>query len=527
MLASRLPDLTVLALFGISALLLSHRGTGDLFSSVFAAVVLAAACLSLGPAARALALLGVGLVGLLEMYLALHYGGVTKGALMAIIGIAFWMPQDGSAAGALAVVPAGFWLFAAAYAAVLVSCAWSLRRRPARYRRAVKLGIVLAVLAAFPAAFEIRYYGPHRFWVYARLSPSFFAYHYLERYRFVFGSLVAASLIAADEVVTSTRYAPIPHDRLPEGVHLAGGGARNVVVIMGESSNPAYYGLYGHATPTTPRMDRMAADGAVCVIDDVHANGSQTRTAVPLQLSFAEATDFERLFTHKNIFEMARDAGYRTHWLGASSGGGLWGKPYAYLSDYADIVLRPDRSNTPIRIGESDDDALIDVADRYFQEKAARNLYLIHIFGNHMDYRRNVDAIDEAALPGASDYELSIHHTDRFVDAIYRLAEKHLDDFAFLYVADHGEVVGVGHGYPSRSREMYMVPMILRQSAYCDAVETMRSPDGFYATTNNKYLLATMLGYEVDREVLARARIDSPLLLNESDRVLDFGELEP
>ncbi|WP_037587295.1 phosphoethanolamine transferase [Stenoxybacter acetivorans] len=280
---------------------------------------------------------------------------------------------------------------------------------------------------------------------------------------------------------------------------------KHIIVVIGESANPKRHGVYGYqAQDTTPNLNRIGNE--LCVKSPAHSMSNMTRTALPPILSFAEPENFGRAYTDKNIIDLAKERGYATAWLGAQEIQTLFSSTYGPLAKSAYTVITPDYTTQQQAFRPSDDlDLLPQLAQLFRQPQIQQTLYVLHLTGSHAPYRH--DKTDQAALPNADSYDLSVHHTDRVLQGIMDLANQHLPEYVLLYTSDHGEILvdeggGVEHGSTFGGYEQYRVPLLLKSADpyWCEQWEQYRKRSGQFSNESVKYLLLQMMGLRLNTD---------------------------
>ncbi|GCE88799.1 hypothetical protein MSKU15_0400 [Komagataeibacter diospyri] len=336
-------------------------------------------------------------------------------------------------------------------------------------------------------------------------------------------------IIMTAERAVDKRFVVRPHPNTdPQVTGRHPGRVHNIIFVMGESSLASRYGIYGYdRQDTTPNLRNMQARKQICVLEKAHSNANLTRYAVPMTFSFQIPEIREKLFQEKNLIEMAGENGYKTFWIASQPGEGPYARPYGYLSEYSDYTTRQDYNNETNGVNWKDESIMPVLADK-LRDPAPYKLYVVHIMGNHQQYSDKATSDDIAALPHADAYDRSIHHTDEFVRRIMAMAASQLGDYTLIYTSDHGEVVGMGHGYQYAGYDQYIIPMIIHDTNgvgnYCDMAEQMRNRDGYYTSIMNKYLLLDMLGYDVDPAAMDAVRNKDHVLHSDS-KIYDYSNL--
>ncbi|WP_265000624.1 sulfatase-like hydrolase/transferase, partial [Komagataeibacter europaeus] len=173
----------------------------------------------------------------------------------------------------------------------------------------------------------------------------------------------------------------------------------NIIVVIGESAVANRHSFEGYTKYNdTPYMSSLQKTGKICVIGHVHSAANVTHNAVPMLLSFFDADHLNNLYSEKNLIEMAQDQNYFTAWFGTQRGTSSYARPFGYLSEFSNFVIRPDINNSGNRISWQDE-SLLPVIEQTFSQGHERGLYVIHLTGSHFAYKDDVTEEDVNALP--------------------------------------------------------------------------------------------------------------------------------
>ncbi|WP_171500978.1 phosphoethanolamine transferase [Acinetobacter wanghuae] len=286
---------------------------------------------------------------------------------------------------------------------------------------------------------------------------------------------------------------------------------KNIILIIGESAMPDRFSLYGYSDfLTTPRIKQW---NNLTILEGVHSLSNMTRTALPFLISYPEVHDFSKAYTCKNIFDLAKNKNIHTSWIGNQAIDSLFTSSYGPIAKCADLVLSRDHTSTGFPFTPKDDLDLLHAIENEFKQygmanNGSNNLFVIHTVGSHAPYSIRSDEIDKIALKGADEYDLSIHHTDRLLDEIKKLADRQLEDYMLIYTSDHGEVVedeggGLEHGLTFGGYQQYKVPfVILNNSNFNFNIEKYRKNSGNYANDISSLLIAEAMGYKLDEKFI-------------------------
>lgn len=104
----------------------------------------------------------------------------------------------------------------------------------------------------------------------------------------------------------------------------------NYVVVIGESMRSDFMSLYGFPLKTTPLIDAFNAK----IIDDFIAPSPYTIVSLPRMLSVVDEDG--KPHANNNVVNLAKAAGFKTHWISAQGYSGVWNVGVAEISQYAD-----------------------------------------------------------------------------------------------------------------------------------------------------------------------------------------------
>lgn len=341
---------------------------------------------------------------------------------------------------------------------------------------------------------------------------------YFQKNNLIFGDTVALM----SEYLLKTKYLSSKEKISSKGVLSAKNKGENLVVlILGESSLSTRYSAYGYGIDTTPGFARMKSDPGNCMPHRIHSASPITRDSLAMTLSFALPENMNPLFSEKSIIDYAKDAGYRTAWIGSQPLQGLHETKYGFLAKKSDAIF----------FTNGKDEKLLSNLEIFQNENhlQKKQFIILHMAGNHMSYMDRFDAIDAEALPQAHAYDKSIRKTDRIVAEIVRRLDTLNNSYSLLFVSDHGEIVGIGHGISRGGIDQYLIPMFIRQKKtaanYCDYIETLRNKNGYISALSNKFVLLHMLGYGID-EIFIKNEIDNDRVLHSTGKVVPWINIE-
>ncbi|EAP0641641.1 sulfatase-like hydrolase/transferase [Salmonella enterica] len=294
-------------------------------------------------------------------------------------------------------------------------------------------------------------------------------------------------------------------------------GNNTIVIVMGESSLFSRYSIYGYPKLTSPDLQKIFTQPKSCFVRNVHSSAPETRDSLAMTFSFSTPESDTNLFKNKSIIEMAKANGYKTWWIGSQELEGLFSSKYGFIARKSDVV----------RLTNGHDEHLVPMlTDALEDSSAPKKFIIVHLLGNHKPYH-NYDAGDKKALPGAEEYDLTIHKTDRVVSSLFNNVAKYSNNYIFLYTSDHGEVVNKGHGL-MKGKDQWYIPFLYKSTNDkfdCSFIEQFRNKDGWLSGIMNKYILSRLIGYTLDKNIVnsemnndrVKAANEKPVLFKDTE----------
>ncbi|MBE2897267.1 phosphoethanolamine--lipid A transferase [Pasteurellaceae bacterium HPA106] len=237
---------------------------------------------------------------------------------------------------------------------------------------------------------------------------------------------------------------------------------RVIVLVVGETTRAANWGLNGYARQTTPEL---AAMGDVVNFPVVSSCGTATAVSVPCMFSNLGRSGYDNVtaVTQDNLVDIVLRVGVRMLWV--DNDGGC--KEVCHHISYRSVIDENDPRYC--HDGECLDMALLAHFDQDVQAEPQRDLFLIlHTIGNHGPtyYERytrefahytpicetkDIAQCDRESL--LNTYDNGVHYVDHFLaTVIHKLNSLANTETALYYVSDHGESLGENgmylHGAP-------------------------------------------------------------------------------
>ena len=252
---------------------------------------------------------------------------------------------------------------------------------------------------------------------------------------------------------------------------------KNIVFILGESTNRNHMHLYGYYLPNTPHLDALNEKGEIGVFRDVVSPHSTTIAVLSELFTFCDHESDKPWYEYHNLIDVMNAAGYKTHWLSNQESSGIWGNVAQIYADHSTM-----HKFTRIRDSREDngilDEELFPLIDKARAERSPdKNFYVVHLMGGHGLYYNRYpyefnkftgEDIRLNVMPRYKDviaqYDDALYYNDYIVSTIMDKFRE--DETLLIYVPDHGEAVYdeggfAGHIEENPSRHMIEIPVIM------------------------------------------------------------------
>lgn len=208
-----------------------------------------------------------------------------------------------------------------------------------------------------------------------------------------------------------------------------------VVFVIGESSRPHSWSLYGYDKPTTPHLDKQTG---IFKFNNMCTTAPYTSFAVPSMLSLDPISDWDTIASTKSLVGIYRAAGYMTYWLSAQE-----------VDSFGGIIPNIAAEAQHRQYFErSYDGALISEYEKILQKKdTEKKAIFIHVKGSHFEYSRRYPASFDQFKPLTNsmkdkitaEYDNTILYTDWLLSAFIGALESNEKAAVLFYASDHGE----------------------------------------------------------------------------------------
>ena len=206
--------------------------------------------------------------------------------------------------------------------------------------------------------------------------------------------------------------------------------------VVGESSRPQDWSLFGYSRDTTPRL---RATPGIVGLPHMLTTAPYTAVAVPSMLSLRPITDWPSVVAEKSIVSAFNDVGFKTYWLSTQevdSWGGI-------------IPLVAAEAKNRRYFDRRFDSALLDEVRGILRDSSrGEKLFIVlHTKGSHFEYaRRYPPEFARFASPGGSRhqqlvdvYDNTVLYTDWFLSELINTLSQRGGASALFYSSDHGE----------------------------------------------------------------------------------------
>lgn len=281
-----------------------------------------------------------------------------------------------------------------------------------------------------------------------------------------------------------------------------------IYLVIGESAWREKMSLYGYSIPTTPFLDSLAQNDPQAIsFFKAISIANMTRDAVRFSLSFATPLQRDFFWSRYNVVEMAKNAGYITSWISNQEPAGLYDNYPSYIARSSDEVLFEKSLH-------KDDLHLLDHLKNK-ESISGKQFNVVHLIGSHFPYSDKYDATDESDLSindSVTDYEKSLHHTDRFLRDLYDYTVHTDSSSLILYYSDHGASPERGiHGLKGFHSSEYEIPLVVLKNNVDLEIEDAISKyvsmneEQYINSSNLIYILSEWMGYDFSSGIIATA----------------------
>ena len=208
------------------------------------------------------------------------------------------------------------------------------------------------------------------------------------------------------------------------------------VLVIGESSRPQNWSLFGYPRDTTPHMRKTPG---VVPLPEVLTTAPHTDVAVPSMLSLESIEHWASIVAKKSIVQAFNDVGFRTYWLSAQ-GADSWAGLIPQIAAESRRRRYFDAGYDGAMLGE--------MRSVLADAKSTDKIFIVlHTKGSHFEYARRYPkefARFKTAAPNArqalvDEYDNSVSYTDWFLGEVIAELNRQGSRSVLVYASDHGE----------------------------------------------------------------------------------------
>ena len=250
------------------------------------------------------------------------------------------------------------------------------------------------------------------------------------------------------------------------------------IVILGESTSRAHFGLYNYPRATTPELNSIKEE--LNIYTDVISPHPHSISSITKLLTLGNYEGPNKI-GDGSIIQLANSANFETFWLSNQRPIGI------YESLVTKIALSSTKSKfltTTFGVHNKvmDGALLPELETILMDDSASKKIIFIHLMGTHLSYSNrypedfntfkdipfsNYKSDDNFKI--INDYDNAVLYSDYVISQIIKKT-KALNKKSFvLYFSDHGEELFkdynmAGHNEDISTKDMYDVPFLLWQS---------------------------------------------------------------
>lgn len=223
------------------------------------------------------------------------------------------------------------------------------------------------------------------------------------------------------------------------------------VLIIGESHNKNHCSAYGYGLDTTPFMKAAAREPGFILMKNAFSCHVQTMQVISYLLTAHNQYIRQEDGVAPSIFDVLKYCSCHTVFLSNQYPHGRFDSPVAALASGADKCIWLNTMEDFILWRARPDEALLEPFSQQLNSKRA--FIVLHLMGNHGPYARRYPAGFGDNLAWSA-YDKSILYVDGILEKIFSLLRKNPYVKAAVYLSDHSEKPGVGHGADAYEQEI-------------------------------------------------------------------------
>ena len=261
--------------------------------------------------------------------------------------------------------------------------------------------------------------------------------------------------------------------------------SKQFIVIIGESLRSDKLSLSGNHPKFSPNLYKLKDE---LFYSKIYANGTNTDVALPL--FFNGTQNLHDINLGNNLFTLAKDAGFQTHFVTSQTQ-----KYLKYIMPYIGNVGK-------MTILETKND--LDLPKQLEQINLETNNFVVfQMIGTHSPYK----FYDKQFAKFPNDYDNCVLQSDFVISKIFEFAIK--NKIPTIYFSDHGELLGETDGFYGHNRfneAVYFVPFL---SYGIENPAKIKSQNDIFE------VLKTNLGYQKEPNFAKIIRVNGSMITGE------------
>lgn len=275
---------------------------------------------------------------------------------------------------------------------------------------------------------------------------------------------------------------------------------RNIIWVVGESTNAENMSLFGYAEDTTPNLKKYALSDNNFVYKTAWAAAVNTLISLPMMYNIQyHPKDYKKLvIKDSNLLRLASKNGYKVTYVELQNAS-VFRK--TGLDSYDDLYVYDQSKDKQYK---NEYEYLNHILPKISLE--GKNFIIIHQRTVHSPYESNyigtdiIDNVNSSDNPRVNAYNQAIRFEDIILSKLLKFAAQNKNETFFYYISDHGEALGQdglwGHGHldPADLQVPFLFTMFNSDDkAYKNKISNLKSLCAYQVSV----LIAEKLGFNI------------------------------
>lgn len=213
-----------------------------------------------------------------------------------------------------------------------------------------------------------------------------------------------------------------------------------IILVIGESASRDYMSAFtDYEHETTPWLSEKKRDPRFILYPNSYSSIAHTVSCLERALTEFNQYNDKQFYTSCSIIDIARKAGYTTHWYSNQGHLGCADTPVTLVANTSGVAKWTKQNLNEVQY----DEMLLDYLDEVDPTK--NNFVVVHLKGNHFNFiNRYPQSFARFSEPDKYDlinnYIDSIAYTDHILQKIWEYGKDKLNMQAMLYFSDHATI---------------------------------------------------------------------------------------